>query len=278
MISGIINVNKPSGVTSFFVVNKIKKILGTKKVGHLGTLDPLASGVLPIAVNKATKLFDYYLKKEKEYIAEFEFSYETTTLDAEGEIINKNEKIISTSDLIKVIPSLVGEINQVPPAFSAKKVNGVRSYDLARNGQPVELKPSKVFIKSIEILEEIKQNKFKLKIKCGAGTYIRSIGRDLAEMLGTYATMTSLIRTKSGEFNIENSLTIEEIESLKEKAIKEIDFKYPKITLDETSLFKLSNGVSINYNEDGCYQIYNKEKLIFITKCENNKMKVLYRF
>ena len=278
MISGIINVNKPSGVTSFFVVNKIKKILGTKKVGHLGTLDPLASGVLPIAVNKATKLFDYYLKKEKEYIAEFEFSYETTTLDAEGEIINKNEKIISTSDLIKVIPSLVGEINQVPPAFSAKKVNGVRSYDLARNGQPVELKPSKVFIKSIEILEKIKQNKFKLKIKCGAGTYIRSIGRDLAEMLGTYATMTSLIRTKSGEFNIENSLTIEEIESLKEKAIEEIDFKYPKITLDETSLFKLSNGVSINYKEDGCYQIYNKEKLIFITKCENNKMKVLYRF
>ena len=278
MISGIINVNKPSGVTSFFVVNKIKKILGTKKVGHLGTLDPLASGVLPIAVNKATKLFDYYLKKEKEYIAEFEFSYETTTLDAEGEIINKNEKIISASDLIKVIPSLVGEINQVPPAFSAKKVNGVRSYDLARNGQQVELKPSKVFIKSIEILEEIKQNKFKLKIKCGAGTYIRSIGRDLAEMLGTYATMTSLIRTKSGEFNIENSLTIEEIESLKEKAIKEIDFKYPKITLDETSLFKLSNGVSINYKEDGCYQIYNKEKLIFITKCENNKMKVLYRF
>lgn len=278
MISGIINVNKPSGVTSFTVVNKIKKILGTKKVGHLGTLDPLASGVLPVAVNKATKLFDYYLKKEKEYIAEFEFSYETTTLDAEGEIINKNEKIISTSDLIKVIPLLVGEINQVPPAFSAKKVNGVRSYDLARNGQSVELKPSKVFIKNIEILEEIKQNKFKLKINCGAGTYVRSIGRDLAKMLDTYATMTSLIRTKSGEFNIENSLTIEQIEILKEKAIKEIDLGFPKITLDETGLFKLSNGVLINYKSDGCYQIYDKEKLIFITKCENNKMKVLYRF
>lgn len=278
MINGIININKPRGVTSFFVVSKVKKILGIKKVGHLGTLDPLASGVLPIAVNKATKLFDYYLKKEKTYIAEFEFSYETTTLDSEGELVNKNDKIVSKEDLEKVIPLFIGNIQQIPPAYSAKKVCGIRSYELARKGQNVELKPANIYIKNIEILQCIKVNKFKFKIECGAGTYIRSIGRDLAEKLGTYATMTSLIRIKSGEFEINNSLTLEEVELLKENSIKEVDFGYTKITLEENKLNKLLNGVTIDYETNGDFQIYKNNELILITKCENNKMKTIYRF
>ena len=268
----IINVNKPSGITSFKVVSMVKKILHTKKVGHLGTLDPLASGVLPIAVNRATKLFDYYLKKNKVYIAEFEFGYETTTLDCQGEIVLQNNVIVSEENLKLILPDFIGESLQVPPVYSAKKINGKRSYDLARQGVEVQLRPALITIYDLELLDCVGLNKFRIKIKCSAGTYIRSLGRDIAKKLKTFATMTSLVRIQSGNFLIENALSLEELENITYENMQEIDVGFDKIILNENEKFKIMNGVKIPFaGKNGFYQAYDcLNNLIGIVNCKDN--------
>ena len=169
---GIIPVNKPKGWTSFDVVNKLKYKLKPLKVGHLGTLDPMATGVLLVTVGKATKLFDLMQEKKKTYVATFEFGYETDTLDATGDVQEKSEKIPSLDEIMNVLPKFVGEIDQIPPKYSAKSVNGVRAYDLARQNIDFELKPKKVKIYNIKFLS-FESGLLKLEIECGAGTYIR---------------------------------------------------------------------------------------------------------
>ena len=252
---GILLVNKRQGWTSFDAVNFCKRVFGTREVGHLGTLDPMATGVLAITVGSATKLFDMFLNKTKTYVAEFTFGYSTDTLDAEGTIESalngvklpqiegkwqkvedcltkdnialesaKNEQIddgnikqieivegvIPTLEQIEVVlPNFLGEIEQMPPKYSAKKINGKKAYDLAREGKEFELKPSKVTIHNLKILDYSK-GVLKLEIECGAGTYIRSLGRDIALKLNTLATMTSLVRTKLSTWNIEDCIDIKD--------------------------------------------------------------------
>ena len=152
-MNGFLNVYKPSGMSSAYALNLIKKRFKGEKMGHMGTLDPLASGVLPVAFGKSTRLFDYLLDKDKVYKAEFTFGYETDTLDRGGVVIKDNGKLPTESDIISVLPSLVGEVMQMPPIYSAKNVNGKRSYELARLGVEVELKPKKVTITSIDFIE-----------------------------------------------------------------------------------------------------------------------------
>lgn len=214
-IDGVIILNKPLGISSNSASNKVKWMLGAKKAGHLGTLDPLATGVLPVALGKATKLFDRFLKKTKTYIATFEFGYETDTLDSEGQVINKNGCIISKDEINSVLDSFKGQISQLPPKYSAKRVGGKRAYDLARAGVEFELTPKDIIIYDIKVLHELKENVFEFEITCSSGTYIRSIARDIAYKLNTYGTMISLIRTKCGIFDIENSVTFEDIQSNK---------------------------------------------------------------
>ena len=191
---GFVNVNKPSGISSSKVVSICKKIFNTKKIGHMGTLDPLAEGVLPIAIGKATRMFDYFLDKHKEYVAEFTFGMTTDTLDAEGNIIEKCDYIPTKEKIIEILPSLIGVIDQIPPQYSAKKVNGRCAYDLARAGQIVDLKPKRIEIYDIKLLE-VKDNKFTFLIECSGGTYIRSIARDIATLVNSKAYMSKLIRT-----------------------------------------------------------------------------------
>ena len=210
-MNGIVILNKPCGLSSNTACRKVGKLLGEKKVGHLGTLDPMAEGVLPITLGKCTKLFDYYLKKEKTYIAEFTFGYETDTLDIEGQIIANGGKIPTSEEILQVLPQLCGNIAQVPPKYSAKKINGKRAYDLARENINFELKAKNVTIYKLELLEQVRNNVYKFLIECSAGTYIRSIARDLACKLRTYAIMSKLTRTKCGEFTIENSHTFDSI-------------------------------------------------------------------
>ena len=209
---GFINVDKPSGIVSSTVVNKIKWLSGVP-CGHMGTLDPLASGVLPVGVGNATRLFDYFLEKDKEYIADFTFGVDSDTLDSTGNLVQGGH-VPNEPEISSVLSTLCGDVMQIPPKYSAKNVNGRRGYDLARAGIEFELAPKKVRIDSVELLgkKEETADTYLFKIRCGVGTYIRSIARDMAGALGTKAVMSGLRRTQSGIFTLQNAIPFEVLE------------------------------------------------------------------
>lgn len=250
---GVLNINKPRGVSSSFVVVKLKKLLNTKKVGHMGTLDPLAQGVLSICVGRATKLFDYFLKKQKTYIATFEFGYQTSTLDLEGEIEEKTKILPTKEDLIFATQKMLGKSFQLPPKYSSKKIAGQKACDLVRSGKEVELKPCEIEIYDFKLLNEVSANTYEFKITCSAGTYIRSIARDLASVVGSLATMTKLVRTKSGNFTLDTAIDFDSLENinLKEKLIplEEVLKDYKKIEITNEQLKTLLDGKKLYINE-----------------------------
>lgn len=211
---GFINVNKPVGMTSAQVVGAVKRKLGldkSTKIGHMGTLDMQASGVLPIAVGKATRLFGYMLTKRKFYRAEFTFGFMTDSLDSVGEVIARDNKIIAKNEVESALEQFRGDIEQVPPLFSAKSVGGRRASDIARAGETVELSACPIHIFKFDLVENKGQNAFIFDIECSAGTYIRSLCRDLAKSLGTVGTMTALTRTRAGVFELENAVDLEKV-------------------------------------------------------------------
>ena len=281
MNSCIILVNKPRGLSSNTCVNIVKKVLGAKKAGHLGTLDVLGEGLLPVTINKATILFDYYLQKDKVYQTVFRFGETTDTLDLEGEVTKRCDKIVSTEEVEKIIPLLCGKIEQMPPAYSAKKIKGQKAYNLARAGEIVELKPKAVEIYSIKLLEKVKENEFKFEIHCSSGTYIRSICRDMAEKLSTCGVMLNIIRTRCGDFELEDASTLEEIKSGNFKAVElESLFNYQNLEFDEEEKGKLLNGVWLEKNEilDGFYKGFCQNEFLGVIKIENGKAKFGLRF
>ena len=214
----IVNILKPTGMTSHDVVSRVRKILNIKKVGHTGTLDPDASGVLPICIGKATKVSELILNKDKGYICELTLGITTDTYDSSGEILEKCEDFnVSLDELEKAFDSQRGEIKQLPPMYSALKINGKRMCDLVRSGRSdeIELKYRDVNIKKLEILS-YKDNKVMFYVKCSKGTYVRSICYDVGQVLGCGGHMSFLLRTESGKFNLDNSITLEELETFKE--------------------------------------------------------------
>ena len=261
---GFFNVDKPSGLVSSAVVNKLKWLTGVP-CGHMGTLDPLASGVLPVGVGNAARLFDYFLEKEKEYIAEFTFGVDSDTLDSTG-VLNVGGRVPDEKEIADVLPTFFGDIMQVPPKYSAKNVNGKRGYELARAGVEFELAPKKVYIYGMEILgkSEESSDTYRIKIRCGGGTYIRSLARDIAASLGTKAVMSSLLRTQSGVFTLEKSIpfslleqdpTVEELE--KYLIPTESVLPFETLPLTEKQAEKLYNGQRIAIEKaDGLYKIY----------------------
>lgn len=278
-MQGIVVVNKPKGWSSFDVVKKIKRLFNTSKVGHLGTLDPMAEGVLPVAIGKATKLFDLYLKKQKVYIAEMEFGYETDTLDAEGEIIQTTNNIPTPEQLTATLTEFIGKTMQTPPKYSAVKINGKRAYLLARENKEFEIGSKEITISSLELLELISPTKFKIAINCGAGTYIRSLVRDIAYKLGSVATMTKLVRVQSGNFSINDARTIAEIENNPKNALiptaKALE-NIPRIELKSDCLNKLINGIKVRVEGEnrGPICVYVGEALFGIGEIENNFLKI----
>lgn len=278
---GFLNINKPSGISSSAVVSKIRKKLMIKKIGHMGTLDPLASGVLPIAVGKATRLFDYFLNKNKKYYAEFEFGYETSTLDSEGEIVKKSNFIPTKEDILNVLDRFIGKISQMPPNFSAKKVNGVSAYNLARKNVEIDLKPSIVEIFELKFIDQLSHTKFAFEITCGSGTYIRSIARDLGVALNTFGTMTKLIRVKSGDgFLIENAIELEnfiQLDNPNDLLIKCDDvFKFDKYDLTDKEYIDVRNGLKtcfIKPFEKDTF-LYHNSRLIGVAENGINYLKV----
>lgn len=212
-INGIINVYKEQGFTSFDVVAKLRGILKTRKIGHTGTLDPDATGVLPVVVGNATKLVDMLTDKKKEYIATFVLGKTTTTQDISGEITDEREVVSGEAEIREAINSFIGDISQVPPMYSALKVDGKRLYELAREGKVVERKARPVTIHDIEIID-IDIPNVKMRVGCSKGTYIRTLCNDIGEKLGCGATMTSLERTQSGMFDKSSALTLSQIEEV----------------------------------------------------------------
>lgn len=248
--TGFVNIIKPTGMTSSDVVLRVKKILKTKKVGHLGTLDPAASGVLPVVVGKATKYFDYFLNKDKTYVAVVKFGVETDSLDSFGNITNKDNKIITKEDILKVLPDFEGKILQVPPKYSAIKINGKRACDLARDNVDFEIKPKEITIYQIKLLEMQNENVFKFEVHCSAGTYIRTLFSDLAYKMGTVSTTPVIIRTQSGRFNLTNALSLEDFEATqKVLSITEVFKDIQVVEVDEKIAKKLINGVKIAIND-----------------------------
>ncbi len=216
---GIVVVLKPPGMTSSDVVVDIRRIFGEKRVGHTGTLDPAAAGVLPICIGRATRLFDYLVDKEKEYIAQMRFGTATDTGDAYGAVTQKNGSTVSAEGIISVLPEFIGEIDQIPPIYSALSVNGVKLYKLARRGEvvsPMEERKRRITVRELELLSQLDRNDFLIRIKCSKGTYIRTLCTDIGRRLGVPVYMPFLLRTASGAFRIEEASTIAELKRLKE--------------------------------------------------------------
>lgn len=274
MINGFINFYKPSGMTSAYALNKIKKVFKGEKLGHMGTLDPLAEGVLPVAFGKSTRLFDYLLDKTKVYLATFTFGYETDTLDSDGKVVNQGGYLPKKQDILSVLDKLVGEVDQIPPIYSAKCVAGKRSYELARSGVEINLPPKKVVINKIELTDKINENSFSFLIECKGGTYIRSICRDMANLLNTFATMTALKRLQSGVFKVENSLKIEDFEKefdVNKHLIKpDSVINFESVFLTDSKYLDLINGRPCKIDLiDGFYKVYGNGE--FIGVCESLK-------
>lgn len=218
-MNGLINLYKPTGMSSAQAVSRVKRILGEKTVGHMGTLDPMAEGVLVIGVGKSARLFDYISGRKKTYIAKFKFGYTTDTLDALGEVTETTDDIPSVDAVLHAMQSLVGDIDQIPPVYSAKHVDGKRAYALARDGKSVELKPVRVSIYDTELICQPRMDEMVFSVTCSAGTYIRAICRDVGKMCGSLATLTYLQRTRSGCFDVKDSVKLDELERIKERAI-----------------------------------------------------------
>ena len=276
-MTGFINLNKAAGASSAKEVSQIKRLTKTP-CGHMGTLDPMASGVLPVAIGNAARLFDYFLDKHKKYVATFRFGVDSDTLDSTGAVIENVGRIPSKKEIEEVLPQFIGDISQVPPRYSAKNVSGKRGYELARAGVEFELPPKTVKIYSLKVFDNTANDCYDFEIECGGGTYIRSLARDIAEKLGTHAIMCSLIRTQSGAFSIENSvksedLTEDNIENyiIPTENLLPFDSIYP----DEKTGFKLFNGLAVNCKkQDGVYKIYKDGTFYGLAEVKQSILKV----
>lgn len=260
-MDGVLIVNKPKGYTSHDIVNIIKKQLHTSKVGHAGTLDPNATGVLPILIGKATKISKYLIEHNKTYIAELKLGEKSTTGDLEGEIIERKVvPNIEIEQVQRILQSFIGKQKQTPPIYSSIKTNGKKAYEYAREGKTVILPPRDIEIMDITFVK-FEKDIICFEVKCSKGTYIRVLCEDIAERLGTIGLMNNLIRTRVDKFDIEKSLTIEQIknnERLPLISIEEIFKNKPYIKLNENKNKLFLNGVKLAVDKkDGLYRVYN---------------------
>jgi len=280
-MNGILIVNKEKDYTSRDVVNVVGKHFDTRKIGHTGTLDPLATGVLVLCMGKSLKVVDLITSYNKEYIARVRLGIETDTLDITGNVLNKDKNVnVTKEEIEKVLKSFLGKSIQEVPKYSAVKVNGKKLYEYARNNIDIELPKREIEIFDIKLLSDIEVidgfKEFSFRVSVSKGTYIRSLIRDIGYKLGTYACMTELIRTKQGNFNIDNSYTIEDIKNNNYKllSIKDV-LDIEKVIVKDELLKKIKNGCVVNKffssdmaliidengNEIGIYMVYDKDKV-----------------
>lgn len=277
---GFLNVYKPACKTSHDVVAILRRVTKIKQIGHTGTLDPFAEGVLPICIGKATRLIEY-LKDDKAYIGTVQLGKSTTTYDIEGETVNESDKVVTLEEIENTLNSFRGEIEQLPPVYSAIKVNGKKLYEYARKGEEVKIEPRRININELKILKYDNENKqLELYIACSKGTYIRSIANDLGEKLGTYGHLIKLVRVKAGNFVINDSVRLEELDSI-DKIVENLIYPleyldFQKYELNEAELEKVSHGMTISPLKDlnnGTVILIKNNRLIAIGGCTNCTIK-----
>ena len=289
---GILILYKPQDWTSFDVIAKARGILSTRKVGHSGTLDPMATGVLPVFMGRATKAVDMQIIKDKEYIATFKLGLNTDTGDITGEVIKEREVTSTKADVLAEMENFKGEITQLPPMYSAVKINGQPLYKLARRGveaAQVERKTRLAVIKELEMLEDetLAENEYKIRVLCSEGTYIRTLVEDMGENLGCGAVLTSLSRTKACGYTLDDCITLEQLQQAR------IDDKIDSLIVNTDTVFmhleridlstelakRLLNGARSRIaKEDGDYRVYYKDKFYAIANVTEKKMSVVKLF
>lgn len=277
-MNGILIINKPKGYTSHDIVNILRKELNTKKVGHTGTLDPNATGVLPILIGQATKISKYLIEHNKTYIAELKLGEKSTTGDTEGEIIEKRTvPHLNQKHVEDTLQSFLGKQLQTPPVYSSIKINGKKAYEYARNGEYVEIPAREIDIIDISLIK-FENDTITYKVKCSKGTYIRVLCEDIAKKLGTVGLMSNLTRTEINEFNINQSYTLKDIKN-KEKhlsliSIEKVFKEKERIVLDDRKTNLFLNGVQLTLNkQDEVYRIYNNESFLGLGIVKNNLLK-----
>jgi len=278
---GFVNIYKPVGMTSHDVVSRLRKVTKIKQIGHTGTLDPFAEGVLPVSIGKSTRLIEY-LNDDKEYLATVQFGKNTTTYDVEGDIVECFDKKVSPQDVVGILDKFRGEIEQLPPIYSAIKVGGKKLYDYARQGQSVEIKPRKIFISKIELesFDEVQQCAV-IRIACSKGTYIRSIAYDMGKYLGCGGYLTNLIRTKAGKFVVENSVALDSLQDISDVDNVLINplnvLEYPCYKLNDLEVERVSHGMSLlnkSFADSDIVILVYSDKIYAIGKVEKNKILV----
>ncbi len=263
---GFLNIYKPAGMTSHDVVSRLRRVTKVKQIGHTGTLDPFAQGVLPIAIGKATRLIEF-LEDDKEYLATVQFGAATTTYDIEGEATFTSEKCVNEEEVCEALKDFQGEISQLPPIYSAIKVKGKKLYEYARKGEEVEIEPRKVTVETRLVNFDSQKQAAQLSVNCSAGTYIRSIAHDLGEKLGVGGHLIKLIRTKAGKFVVENAIQLEDFDTLENVCENLINplalIDYPQHGLTNKELERVQHGqflVNKDYKDDDFVILtYNKE-------------------
>lgn len=290
-MNGVIIIDKPRGKTSHDMVSCIRRLYNTRKVGHTGTLDPEATGVLPICIGNATKACELLTNARKEYTAQLVLGMTTDTLDAEGEVLTEQPVNVTEEQIKKVISEFIGEIYQIPPMYSAIKQNGKKLYELARQGISVEREKRKITIFNIDILDIDTENEtVTIHVVCSKGTYIRTLCEDIGMKLGCGAYMNTLRRTASGQFSIDDAYTIEQLESISdtetlEKILIPTDslfFMYEKITVNERQKNFILNGVRVRYRglcENRLYRVYDeKDNFLCISQCVEERLTIIKFF
>lgn len=276
-MNGVLVINKPMDFTSFDVVAIMRRVTGERKIGHLGTLDPNATGVLPLVLGNATKAQDLVVNHDKEYVATFRLGVKTNTLDIWGEVIKEEKTSFSKEDILKILPRFTGEIQQIPPMYSAVKVDGKRLYDLARDGKEVERKARPVTVYELSLTdfdEESQQGT--LKIKCSKGTYVRTLIDDIGDTLGSFGIMTSLVRTNACGYSIDDAISLEKAREMTDfkDYIKDTEslfmtYGYVKVTSPQAKRFQ--NGGALDKNRTYLAKLNPPDGAILRVKDEQNK-------
>ena len=286
MANGIIIIDKPAGWTSMDVCAKLRGILKTKKIGHAGTLDPMATGVLPVFVGQATRAVSFAEGGEKEYVAGLRLGRTTNTQDTEGETLTRSPVTVGREELEAVLPRFTGEISQIPPMFSAIKINGRKLYDLARQGKEVERKARAVTIFALEVVEQVSETDYILRIRCSKGTYVRTLCHDIGQALGCGGCMFSLRRTMAAGFTLDESVTLEQMQEGGEALLRPTDSLFrdrPDYRLKtEKQEERCRNGNPFFIQEnlpEGEYRIYGREgAFLCLSRLQGDTMTSLKNF
>ena len=286
MANGIIIIDKPADWTSMDVCAKLRGILKTKKVGHAGTLDPMATGVLPVFVGQATRGVSFAESGEKEYVAKLQLGLVTDTQDTSGQTLAEYPVTVTMDDLAAVLPRFTGAIQQIPPMYSAIKINGQKLYDLARQGREVERKPRPVTIHQLELLERLSDTEFTLRVRCSKGTYVRTLCHDIGQALGCGGCMASLRRTMAAGYTLDESHTIDEVQGQGEALLRPVDTlfrQYPEYRITHPRVEQLCrNGSAFTVKtplESGTYRVYGMEgDFLCLSRLENGQMTSIKNF